>query len=64
MLTDGARACRPISLDRRQLGLAREEGYRPVIPLMSRDKTGTSMDNTGTSRDKTGTAGTKQGQYG
>ena len=24
--TDGARACRPIGLDRRQLGMEREEG--------------------------------------
>ena len=44
-------------------------GNRPVMPLMTRDKTGTSRDKTGKSRnktgtirDKTGTAGTKQGQ--
>ena len=36
-------------------------GNRPVMPLMTRDKTGTSRDKTGTSRDKTGT---KQGQQG
>ena len=46
-------------------------GNRPVMPLMTRDKTGTSREQTGTSRDKTGTrrdktgtAGIKQGQYG
>ena len=37
-------------------------GNGPVMPLMTRDKTGTSRDKTGTSRDKTGTVGTKQGQ--
>ena len=48
-----------------------KKGNRPVMPLMTRDKTGTSRDKTGTSRDKTetsrdktGTAGTKQGQEG
>ena len=43
-------------------------GNRAVIPLMTRDKTGTSREKTGTSRDKTGTSkdktGTKQGQAG
>ena len=45
------------------------QGNRPVMPRMTRDKTGTtrvktgtSRDKTGTRRDKTGTAGTKQGQ--
>ena len=44
-------------------------GNIPVMPLMtrdktgsSRDKTGTGRDKTGTSRDATGTAGTTQGQ--
>jgi hypothetical protein len=43
-------------------------GNRPVMPLMTRDKTGTkqgqartSRDKTGTSRDKKGTSGTIQG---
>ena len=36
-------------------------GNRPVMPLMTRDKTGTSRDKTWTSKDKTGT---KQGQWG
>ena len=46
-----------------------KNGNRPVMPLMTRDKIGTSRDKTGTnrdktgiSRDKTGTARTKQGQ--
>ena len=49
--------------------IKRKMGNRPVMPLMtrnktgtSRDKTGTSRDKTGTSRDKTGTEGAKQGQ--
>ena len=36
-------------------------GNRPVMPLMTRDKTGTSWDKTGTSRDKTGTSRDKTG---
>ena len=40
----------------------RKLGNRPIMPLMTRDKTWTSRDKKGTSRDKTGTVGTKKGQ--
>ena len=39
-------------------------GNRPVMPLMTRDKTGTSRDKTGTSRDKIGTSRNTKGQQG
>ena len=39
-------------------------GNRPNMPIMTRDKTGTSRDKTGTNRDKTGTGRDKRRTVG